>query len=316
MNLIKTQISTGDGVDLFLLFSVGLATTKFAFFVRLTSVAALFVLRTRFFRGIGMYNNIGERLKILAVVEMVAMSLISVVFGVVSVRAEQIVFGVVTILIGPVLSWIASWIIYGIGEAAENSAYVMWWIQTNAMRGGNQRAQNQLGVKSPEEAENSYAMQNAREIASAVKVETDSHGEAVCPICRKTVTFDPPNCARKCNHCQAMLKPVRKSHEAAEDYHRIKESHSHNNETLFHGEEMSTLITREREREEVPETKDRFISKVLRTIDRFNGDPVKVIVNSHNECRCPVCKKEIVFDSSHCAQKCENCKTMLKPVNY
>ena len=62
----------------------------------------------------------------------------------------------------------------------------------------------------PEEAENSYAMQNAKQIASAIEVETDSHGEAVCPKCRKTVTFDPPNSATRCNHCKTMLKPVKK----------------------------------------------------------------------------------------------------------
>ena len=62
----------------------------------------------------------------------------------------------------------------------------------------------------PEEVENSYAMQNEKQIAGAIEVETDSHGEAVCPKCRKTVTFDPPNSARRCNHCKTMLKPVKK----------------------------------------------------------------------------------------------------------
>jgi len=259
-----------------------------------------------------MYNNIGDKIKVLAVIEVVVMSIISITVGAKFLLTEAIVSGVITIIIGPIVSWISSWVIYGIGEAAENSAYIKEWILENALRGGKRPAPVE---RRPEEVENSYAMQNVKQIAGAIEVETDSHGEASCPKCRKTVTFDPPNCARKCNHCQAMLKPVRKNHEAAEDYYRIKESHSHNNETLFHGEEMSTPITREGEREEVPETKDRFISKALRIINRFNGDPVKVIVNDHNECRCPVCKKEMVFDSSHCAQKCKNCKTMLKPVN-
>ena len=80
--------------------------------------------------------------------------------------------------------------------------------------------------------------------------------------------------------------------------------------SMFHGEDPVCVV------EEHPQWEENAVQKLDRLFSRFNGNPVKVVVNEHNECRCPVCKKTVVFESSFCAQKCEHCKTNLKPVNH
>lgn len=78
-----------------------------------------------------MYDNIGGKLKILAKVLAVIGAVASVIGGLVLVDINPI-FGFLTIIWGPVVSFISSWLVYGFGELIENTQAIAH--NTSALR--------------------------------------------------------------------------------------------------------------------------------------------------------------------------------------
>lgn len=80
-----------------------------------------------------MFNNIGEKIKTLAIIITILGIIASVISGIafivssivdsydVSRLAAGIILGVLTIVVGSLLSWISSFLLYGFGELIENS---------------------------------------------------------------------------------------------------------------------------------------------------------------------------------------------------
>ncbi len=70
-----------------------------------------------------MFNNIGRKIKILAQVICWIGIICSVVLGVVIMATEDDlpVLGFVLMLIGPVVSWVSSFVLYGFGQLIENT---------------------------------------------------------------------------------------------------------------------------------------------------------------------------------------------------
>ena len=216
MNLIKTQISTGDGVDLFLLFSVGLATTKFAFFVRLTSVAALFYLKGDFMalvRCSECENQVSTNASIcphcgnpLRQTQEVK----SITYENKTVRVTCWGLGgsnAIVEKLRPEIS--AGWEIVSVVEDHWRGG-ALRHVYTVVLKRARQHGRLFDNVSIFHGEESSQPIFRDAEFENAIKVEVDSHGECLCPKCKKTVTFDPPNCASKCRRCGVLLKPVKK----------------------------------------------------------------------------------------------------------
>ena len=71
-----------------------------------------------------MFDNIGEKIKGLAKVMFIIMSIISIVVGLVVLAEELIGLSLFLIFICPILSWIGSWILYGFGELITNTSEI------------------------------------------------------------------------------------------------------------------------------------------------------------------------------------------------
>ena len=87
------------------------------------------------FKEIIMYSNIGKKLKGLAkalfIIDTIAVIIIGIAFvgtGLLYYRILQYRFfifgGIATIVIGPVLSWISSWFLYGFGELIDKTSII------------------------------------------------------------------------------------------------------------------------------------------------------------------------------------------------
>ncbi len=65
-----------------------------------------------------MFNDIGKKIKLLAEMICIVGIIFSIIVGLVnaSLYNEKIIFSVVMWLIGPLLSWIGSFTLYGFGE--------------------------------------------------------------------------------------------------------------------------------------------------------------------------------------------------------
>ncbi|MCH5183452.1 MAG: hypothetical protein J1E00_04670 [Oscillospiraceae bacterium] len=68
-----------------------------------------------------MFSNIGGKIKMLAMVLCGIGSAASILLGIVLLVNEAIIVGIIFMLIGPLLSWIGSFILYGFGHLVENS---------------------------------------------------------------------------------------------------------------------------------------------------------------------------------------------------
>ena len=65
-----------------------------------------------------MYNNIGGKIKGLAIATFIVAAIAAVITGIVLMCIDEdlILYGVLTLILGPVLAWISSWLLYGFGE--------------------------------------------------------------------------------------------------------------------------------------------------------------------------------------------------------
>lgn len=70
-----------------------------------------------------MYDNVGNKLKTISVLFMVLGVLLSIVTGIILIVISNsfMLYGVIIIIIGPILSWIGSLVLYGFGQLVENS---------------------------------------------------------------------------------------------------------------------------------------------------------------------------------------------------
>jgi multisubunit Na+/H+ antiporter MnhG subunit len=68
-----------------------------------------------------MYDNIGSKIKTLAIVLCVIGIIGCIISGIVFLAEIEVVKGLLFLLLGPVLSWVGSFCMYGLGQAVENT---------------------------------------------------------------------------------------------------------------------------------------------------------------------------------------------------
>ena len=88
-----------------------------------------------------MYKNIGVKIKGLAYALCIIGAVVSIIMGVAYVlqgvlQSQDnahllIIIGVWTIIIGPLLSWLATWFIYGFGELIDKTSKIADGIKNN-----------------------------------------------------------------------------------------------------------------------------------------------------------------------------------------
>ena len=73
--------------------------------------------------GEKMYNYIGKKIKGLAKFFFILATIIDIIVGIVLIAIDDylIAVGLPIMLIGPVLAWISSWLLYGFGQLIDNS---------------------------------------------------------------------------------------------------------------------------------------------------------------------------------------------------
>ena len=69
------------------------------------------------------YSNIGDKIKNLAQVLFVLGAIVDISLGIILMGTDEdlIIFGLLLILLGPVVTWVSSWLLYGFGQLIENS---------------------------------------------------------------------------------------------------------------------------------------------------------------------------------------------------
>ena len=70
-----------------------------------------------------MYNNIGGKIKLLAAISFAIMAIGSFVGGIAMMATDDdlILPGVFVLILGPVVSWVSTWVLFGFGELIESN---------------------------------------------------------------------------------------------------------------------------------------------------------------------------------------------------
>ena len=70
-----------------------------------------------------MYDNIGGKIKGLAIAAAILGSFSSMISGaIIAISSEEsLLIGVLMIITGPIIAWISSWLLFGFGQLIENS---------------------------------------------------------------------------------------------------------------------------------------------------------------------------------------------------
>ena len=63
-----------------------------------------------------MYDNIGGKLKGLAIAVFIIEAIAAVIIGIDLAVGDQMLFGVLILILGPIVAWISTWLLYGFGE--------------------------------------------------------------------------------------------------------------------------------------------------------------------------------------------------------
>ena len=67
------------------------------------------------------FKNIGKKIKILATVIAIIGSLVSIILGIILICKTVYIDGILWITIGPIVSWISCFVLYGFGQLVDNS---------------------------------------------------------------------------------------------------------------------------------------------------------------------------------------------------
>lgn len=69
-----------------------------------------------------MYDNIGEKIKSLAKASFIVEAIVAAIVGIALLASdEDLIFtGLLVLLVGPIIAWVSSWLLYGFGELINN----------------------------------------------------------------------------------------------------------------------------------------------------------------------------------------------------
>jgi len=76
-----------------------------------------------------MFDNVGGKLKTIAKVEMIIGIVASVILGFTFLTGGRVFGGLLIVIIGVFSSWFGSLVIYGIGQAVENSETILYSVR-------------------------------------------------------------------------------------------------------------------------------------------------------------------------------------------
>jgi hypothetical protein len=94
---------------------------------------------------ITMYDNIGGKIKGLAKASFIVAAIAEVITGIALMAADEdlILYGLLVMVVGPIVAWVSSWLLYGFGELIDKASD----IERNT-RGGERKSEAQSKVDS------------------------------------------------------------------------------------------------------------------------------------------------------------------------
>lgn len=147
-----------------------------------------------------MYDNIGGKIKGLAKASFIVVAIAAVITGIVLMVADEdlILYGLLVLIVGPIIAWVSSWLLYGFGQLIENSDIIAEEYNRKnekhekVVEKNNERKQEQrkkaikAAIVNTEISEDEFidiTCPNCKTELSFIKEQLQSGEELTCPMC-------------------------------------------------------------------------------------------------------------------------------------
>lgn len=146
------------------------------------------------------YENIGNKIKGLAQMVFVVEAIAAVITGIALMATDEdlILYGLLVLIVGPIIAWVSSWLLYGFGQLIENSDIIAEEYNRKnekhekVVEKNNERKQEQrkkaikATIVNPEISEDEFidiTCPNCKAELSFTKGQLQSGEELTCPMC-------------------------------------------------------------------------------------------------------------------------------------
>ena len=147
-----------------------------------------------------MYDNIGGKIKGFAKVSFIVAAIAEVITGIalMATDVDLILYGLLILIVGPIIAWVSSWLLYGFGQLIENSDIIAAEYNRKnekhekIVAKNNERKQEQrkkaikATIANPEISEDEFVdiiCSNCKAELSFPKGQLQSGEEFTCPMC-------------------------------------------------------------------------------------------------------------------------------------
>ena len=151
------------------------------------------------------YDNIGGKIKGWAKWMFAIEAIAAVISGFVLMAEDEdmILVGLLIVVLGPIVAWVSSWLLYGYGQLIENSDIIAEEYnrknekhekvvaKNNAKKEAQRREKVKVTIANPDIADDEYidiTCPNCKEELSYTKEQVQS-GDVVCPICDSHISL-------------------------------------------------------------------------------------------------------------------------------
>lgn len=154
-----------------------------------------------------MYDKIGEKIRSLAIWTFIVEALASIIAGWVFAIEGEEWYGWVILILGPLVAWVGSWILYGFGEIIvkvteiEHNTNITYQSSKSKEHTSNHNseikkeiAQENTAPKKPQPVSREYFTQAELELK-------EKYIDIICPHCNEEVSFEKSNNIEECYFC-------------------------------------------------------------------------------------------------------------------
>jgi len=151
-----------------------------------------------------MYDNIGRKIKGLAKAIFIVLGISMAITGIVIMCIDEdlILYGVLTLILGPILAWISSWLLYGFGEIIDK----LCDIEHNTRM--IMKPSELKKVRNHHESETKKAETAKRELKKQKEAIAEEENAVIieCPDCGEELFFDKELSHAECPYCGCNIK--------------------------------------------------------------------------------------------------------------
>ena len=152
-----------------------------------------------------MYENIGGKIKTLAGVIFAFEAIAAFIAAIAIMVSDEdlIPYGLIVLVVGPLVAWVSSWLLYGFGEIIDKLCAIEY--NTGVMLKPSElkklKKQHEAEVKGAEVARKKAAAQKVAEAEAVAAAEEEDSVHVVCPKCGEDLYFGKDLAEAECPYC-------------------------------------------------------------------------------------------------------------------